>query len=146
MYGLPGTTGFNKRHQLPFVVSGAASSDDLAGWCVFNRWLERRSIPQLKRIDRLHVVMAIEQKVRAVAFTGMFADNHRMPGSLVTFGIESYCRQIIHQPISRPHTRVCVSRVRRDAVNSQQLKQPRRRRLNILINVFENGGRTIGSH
>ena len=51
-----------KVHQRPLVVLGAARDDDLAAvGMVGDDGLERRSGPQVQRIDRLHVIVAIKQ-------------------------------------------------------------------------------------
>jgi hypothetical protein len=44
--------------------------------------LERRAMPEIERIDRLHIIVTIEQDVRpcaAVSFAVAFSDDGRMP-------------------------------------------------------------------
>ena len=58
---LEGAAGLDERHGLAFVVAGAARDDDLAATVErLDARLERRRLPQIERIDRLHVVMPVE--------------------------------------------------------------------------------------
>ncbi len=54
-------------HGLAFVVAGAAGDDDFppAGERLDPRF-ERRRLPQFERIDRLHIVVAVEENARRV--------------------------------------------------------------------------------
>ncbi len=62
---LPGARRLQEGHQLALVVLRAARHDHLAvGLVVGDARLERRRLPQLQRIGRLHVVVAVEQHVR----------------------------------------------------------------------------------
>ena len=73
--------GLDEGHQLALVVLGAARDDDLAPvGMVGDHRLERRTIPEIERIDRLHIVMAVEQHMRtrlAVSAIGFWP---RSPG------------------------------------------------------------------
>ncbi len=77
--GFPGPAGLDEGHQLTLVVFGAARDDDLSSvGMVGDDGLERRPMPEIERIDRLHVVMAVEQHMRpcaaaAVAFLATMA-------------------------------------------------------------------------
>ena len=80
---LEGAAGLDEGHGLAFVVAGAARDDDLAPAVErLDARLERRRLPQIERIDRLHVVMAVEQHARrfAVALPAVaaLADHDRM--------------------------------------------------------------------
>ena len=62
---LEGAAGLDEGHGLAFVVAGAARDDDFAPAVErFDARLERRRLPQIERVDRLHVVMAVEQDAR----------------------------------------------------------------------------------
>src|SRR5260370_19645673 len=75
-----GATGLDEGHQLPFVVARAAGDDGLAARSeILDARLERRGLPQIERIDRLHVVMAIEQRSRARSVAAL-ADHDRLTG------------------------------------------------------------------
>ncbi len=63
--GLPGPAGFDEGHQLALVVLRAARDDDFSPVSVIgNNWFERRTVPEIERVDRLHIVVTIEQHVR----------------------------------------------------------------------------------
>ena len=62
---LPGPRGLEEGHELALVVLRAARHDHLAVELVGgDARLERRRFPQLERIGRLHVVVAVEQHMR----------------------------------------------------------------------------------
>src|SRR5947209_4763171 len=72
-HGFPGPAGFDEGHQLALIVLGAARNDDFASIGVRgNRGLERRTVPKIERVNRLYVIMTIEQHVRP-AFAGCFS-------------------------------------------------------------------------
>ncbi len=62
---LPGAAGLDEGHQLALVVGGAAAVD-IAGAVVAGAelWREGVALPELDRVDRLHVVMAVEEHMR----------------------------------------------------------------------------------
>ena len=65
---LPGPRRLEEGHELALVVLRAARDDHLAVELVGgDARLERRRFPQLQRIGRLHVVVAVEQHVRGAA-------------------------------------------------------------------------------
>src|SRR5580704_9181798 len=79
---LEGAAGLDEGHGLAFVVAGTARHDDFAppreG---LHPWLERRRLPQIEWVDRLHVIMAVEQHPRrfAVGFAiATLADDDRV--------------------------------------------------------------------
>ncbi|MEJ7666445.1 MAG: hypothetical protein WKG07_46485 [Hymenobacter sp.] len=63
-------------HEDLALVVGRAARVDLA---VANRRLERRGRPQVKRIDRLHIVVAVEQDGRRARRSEPLAIDDRMP-------------------------------------------------------------------
>jgi hypothetical protein len=81
-HGLPGPAGLDEGHQLTLVVFGTARDDDLAAvGMVGNHRLERRTMPQIERIDRLHIIVPIEQHVRPPLATAIeFGDDGGMTG------------------------------------------------------------------
>ncbi len=63
---LPGTAGLDEGHQLALVVLGAARDDDLSPVGVIgDDGFEGRAVPEIERIDRLHIVVTVEQHVRS---------------------------------------------------------------------------------
>ena len=90
-HALPGPDGFQEGHELAFVVLRAASDDHLAvGLVGGDAWLERRRFPLLERVRRLHVVVAVEQHVRAAVHGRLLIvrNHHRMPGGGHDLGVE----------------------------------------------------------
>ena len=65
---LEGAASLDKGHGLAFVVASAAGDDDFSSAVEgLDARLERRRLPQIERIDRLHIVMAVEQHARRLA-------------------------------------------------------------------------------
>ena len=59
--------------------------------------------PEVQRIDRLHVVMAIEQNVRRLAAHGLDApDNHRAASSRMFGRLEANVAELLDQPVRGP--------------------------------------------
>ena len=76
---LIGTAGFDEGQELALVVGGAAAGDDLLAADLADGGLEGVEVPEIERIDRLDVVMAVEQDMRRIGGGGrMMADDHRM--------------------------------------------------------------------
>ena len=75
--GLPGPAGLDEGHQLALVVGGAARADRArAVRARLDGRLEGVVVPELERIDRLHVVVAIEQR-RRTRRAAVMADDDR---------------------------------------------------------------------
>ena len=87
---LEGAAGYEKGHKLAFVV-GSPSSDDLfAVRPGLELGLERRVSPQIQRIDRLHVIVAVEEDARRFSARRRdAADNHRTTCSWTLGRLES---------------------------------------------------------
>ena len=66
-------------HEHLALVVGGAARVDLA---VADRRLERRRLPEIQRIDRLHVVVAVEQNRRRTRRAEPVAVHHRIAGRL----------------------------------------------------------------
>ena len=62
-----GAAGLDEGHQLAFVVGRAARHDALAGIGLDQPRLERRRLPEVQGVGRLHVVMAVEKNMGRVA-------------------------------------------------------------------------------
>src|SRR6516165_4725844 len=65
---------FNKRHRLAFVVASAAGDDDFAPVIegVYARF-EWRRVPKIERVDRLYIVVAVEEHARRLAISAVCA-------------------------------------------------------------------------
>ena len=100
---LEGAAGLEKGHELAFVVAGASRHDLFAVRPGLELRLERRVSPEIQRIDRLHVIVAIEQDVRRLAASGLdAADNHRTAGGRMLGRLESKIAELRDQPIRGP--------------------------------------------
>src|SRR5262249_55054420 len=107
---LVSAAGFNEGHRLTFVVTGTTPHDDLApvGRGRDSR-RERRLLPQIERVDRLHVVVAVEQDVRALAIAAVaFGDDDRMPLGWTYAGVETDAGEIARHELGRAATLVLV--------------------------------------
>ena len=133
---LVGAARLDEGHGLAFVVAGAARDDDLAtvGQRLDPR-LERRRGPKLKRINRLHVVMAVEQDVRRALALPLprFADHHRMARGRPHLGREADAPQIGGDMLGRGPALLLVRRIGRDRLDAQQREQPFETRVEIAV-------------
>ena len=90
--------GLDESHGLAFVVAGAAGDDDLAATIEgLDPRLEWRRPPQVERVDRLHVIMAVEQHPRRVAVgcaVAAFTDDDRVAPGRPHAGLEAEPAQI----------------------------------------------------
>ena len=127
---LPGAAGLDEGHQLPLVVLGAARDDDLAAvGMVGHDRLERRTVPQVQRIDRLHIVMAVEQHVRptagaAIGIAVVLGDDRRMPRRRPHLRREAERRDVLGQMIGGRLAVAGKGGIGRDRLDPQQRKQP----------------------
>jgi hypothetical protein len=81
---LPGAECFEESHDLTLVIDRAAGDDALAVRAVHNRGLEGRAFPQVKRLRRLNVVMAVIEEVgRAWRRPFVIGKENGMAGRLV---------------------------------------------------------------
>ncbi len=85
----PGARGFEKGHQLTLVVLGTAGDDHASvarfvGEARLKRW--RR--PQVQRIGRLDIVVAVEQNVGHAgwAIPAVMGDHHRVASGFDDLG------------------------------------------------------------
>ena len=119
---LPGADRLDEGHQLALVVGGAARRDHLDAVALDDLRLEGRRFPEIERIDRLHVVMAVEQEMGSLA--GMVADDDRVAGRRPGAGFEAKADQVGGKPLGRLPASGCIGRIGRDAFDAQQFKQP----------------------
>src|SRR5262249_11815403 len=98
-------------HHLTFVVAGSASDNDPApvGQRVDAR-LERRMGPEVERIDRLHVIVPVEQSTWAGAATTSCLHDRATSG-WPHLGIEIERRQILRDMQCRSPTLLFVCRI-----------------------------------
>jgi hypothetical protein len=134
---LPGATGLDEGHDLALVVLGAARDDDLAAvGVVGDDRLERRTVPEIERIDRLHVVMAVENHMRPSACPGL-ADDGGMAGGRAHFSGDTEARDVLGEMLGRGLAVGGKSRIRRDRLDPQQREQTLQAVVEILVDVIE---------
>jgi hypothetical protein len=137
----PGAAGLDKGHELALVVLRTARDDDPAPVGMGgDRRLERRVPPQLQRISRLHVVVAVEQDMRPpAAVAAMLADDGRMPLGRPYLGRKAEARKISSEVIGGLPAIGRVSGVGRDRLDPQQRKQPFETGVELGVDMVEHG-------
>ncbi len=143
--GLEGAAGLDEGHGLALVVAGAAGDDDLAAAVErLDARLERRRLPQLERIDRLYVVVAVEQYARGLAVPAW-----PLPLLPITTGWPGVGRTVVSKPRLRRsagHMLGClaalrrIGRVGRHRLDAQQREQAIETLIEIAVDAIENGG------
>ena len=144
---LPGAQRLEEHHRLALVVHRAARDEALAARAVDQLRLERRAVPELQRIDRLHVVVAVEQDVRPVV-----AGRRRRDARRRRDGRRSAApRRVKPSPASwsRTHSAARCAvlpmvRLRADRGNAQQVEQSAARGIERGIGVAQHGGDCVG--
>ena len=138
--GLEGAAGLDESHELTLVVGGAARDDLLRPVALLQTRREGLGLPQFQRIGRLHVVMAVEQQMRRILALGArMADHDGMAGSRPQFGAVAQSLEFPHEPVGGALALLGVGRVGRDGRNAQQIEQPLRGGVDILVDGGENG-------
>ena len=136
---LPGAAGLDEGHQLSLVVLGAARNDDLAAIGVIgDDRLERRTVPEVQRIDRLHIVMPVKQNMRPVARVAIrFRNDRGMPCRRPHLGLEAKRRDVPGKMIGGRLAVVGKGRIGRDRLDPQQRKQPFEAVVEIGVDMIE---------
>ena len=134
---LEGAAGLDEGHGLAFVVAGPARDDDLAaaGQRLDAR-LERRRLPQVQRIDRLHVIMAIEQHARAGDAVRL-AHHHRMALGWAHVGGKTDAAQVGGHMLGGGPALFLVRRVGGNRGDAQQRKQALDAFVDILVDAVQ---------
>ena len=134
---LEGAAGLDEGHGLAFVVAGAARDDDLApAGQRFDARLERRGLPLVQRIDRLHVVMAVKQHARAGNAVG-FADHHRMALGRAHVGGKADAAQVGGDVLGGGAALFLVGRVGGNRGDAQQREQTLDALVDILVDAAQ---------
>ncbi len=134
----PGAHRLDEGHELALVVGRAAGADHRAGLGLFQLRFEGGAVPQLQRVDRLDVIMAVEQQVRR-AFAPM-GDHHRMAGGRAFGGVEPDCLEVVHQPVGGGVAIALVGGVGRDRGDAQERQEALQRGFLVGVEAGENGG------
>ena len=110
-----------------------------SAWSAIGR-LERRTMPEIERIDRLHIVVTVEQHMRPPAIFGPavdLGDDRRMTGRRPDLGGETERRDIPGQMIGGRLAVAGKGRIGRDRLDPQQGKQPLEAVVEIGIDAIE---------
>jgi len=118
----PGAKRFEKGHHLALVVGGAAAADHLAAGCLLDGRVERRTVPEIERVDGLDVVMAVEQKVRRARAD--LSDDHG-----VAVGGDHLCgcthvAEIVREPVRGAANIPRVGGIGRDRRDAHEVEKP----------------------
>jgi hypothetical protein len=135
---LPGAAGLDEGQHLALVVGRAARHDDLAPIPLDNLRIEGIGLPEIERIDRLHVIMGVEQHMRA-GLCGAMGDNHRMAGRGAGRGIKAQSGQLAGYPFGRLAAFGGIGRVGRDGLDTQKVKQTLQTLLQARIDLGKDG-------
>ncbi len=141
MDGLPGAARLDEGHHLAFVVTGAARQDHLAaGLDLGEARLERRAVPEVQRVDGLHVVMPVEEEMRAFpailrARLLRMPEDDRMALGRAHAGVKADRGDIRLQMLGGGDAMLLVGRIRRDRRNAQEGKEALDRCVEILIEM-----------
>ena len=130
--------GLDEGHGLAFVVAGAARHDDLAPVRQrFDARLERRGLPEVERIDRLHVVMAIEQHTWPLGAVG-FAHHHRVALGRTDGGLKADRFEVGGHMLGGGAALRRESRVGGHRGDAEQREQPLDTMIDVLVDAAQN--------
>ena len=133
---------------MAFVVAGAPGNDDLsAAFEGLDARLERWRLPQIERIDRLHIVVAVEQDARRVAVgtpVAAFADYDRMASGRTHTGFESKAAQISRDMFGGGAAVFRIGRIGRHRLDAQEREQAIEACLEIAIDTVKNCRQSFG--
>ena len=81
MLSNPSPTRFHKCHQLALIVASPTRADYFPFFSLFNCRIKRIPVPQVQRINRLHIVVTIEKQMGFVfaLWRRDMSYHHRMP-------------------------------------------------------------------
>ena len=134
---------FQARHASTKVISCPLSSEAPRPTMRFTPFddvdarLEGRALPFAERIDRLDVVVAVEEHVRAARCRMVVGDDHRVAVGRAHRGVETETRQLARQPLRRRAHAVAIGRIGGDALDPQEREQPLQARRKVVINLFQ---------
>src|SRR4029077_10194419 len=101
-------------------------------------------MPQIERVDRLHVIMAVEQDPRPwIGALATFADHHRMTGGRAQTDVEAKSAEIGRNVFRGLAALRGISGVRRNRLNSQQGEQPIETGIELAIDLGQDRGHGI---
>ncbi len=128
------------------LSSAAPARHDLrtAGFDLNEARRERIGLPEVERIDRLHVIMAIDQHTRRVGARGLgLGDDHRMALGRPRRRLETEALQLRHQPVGGAGAIGRVGGIGGDGAKAQQVEQAVQRALAVGVerckHIIESG-------
>jgi len=127
---------------LALVVGGAAPGDHLRAVGARDQCrLERRSFPKIERIDRLHIIVPVEQNLRRLALNGTcpVRDHHRMARRRADRSLEPDRRQVGRRPVGCARHLFCISRISRDRRDAHKVEQASKALVEVGIDTGERG-------
>ena len=140
MHRLPGAERFEEGHHLPLVVHRPARDHALAMRAVHDGGLEGRALPKFQRLRRLHVVMAVIEKVRRVgAFGFVMGQQNGMPLRGVKLSREAQRPELVPQPGASAFHLVLVGGIGRNRRDAQEVDIARNSRAEIALDLRQNG-------
>src|SRR5687768_16342725 len=89
--------GLDVEEELSFVVHGPTRED----FSVANRRLEWRRMPEIERLGRLYVVVAVDEHRRCPRRAAPLADDDRVAGRLMHTRLEAHSAHRIGHPVRR---------------------------------------------
>ena len=121
--GLPGPAGLHEGHDLALVVARPAAEDDFsAALGLGDLRLEGRNVPFVERVDRLDVVVPVEQHMGAARLR-MLGEHDGVSGRFAQARVEAERGEIALQPVGRFPAAVAIGRIGRDRGNLQEREQ-----------------------
>ena len=95
-------------------------------------------MPQIERIDRLHIVVTVKQHVRPPVLAAVgFGDDGGVTGRRPDLGRKPECRDIAGEMIGRRPAIAGKGRIGRDRLDAQQGKQPLQAVVEITVDAIE---------
>ncbi len=120
----PGAAGLDEGHELALVVRGAAPADDRAVRGLLDRGIERTSVPEIERIDWLHVVVPVEEHVRGAVRRADPAGDHRAARGGAHLGLGAHAAQVRGEELGRVGAVGRMRGIGRDRRDAQERHQP----------------------
>ena len=141
MDGMPCAERLDEGHHLTLVVHGPARDHTLTVLGIDDGRLERRAIPKLQRLGRLHVVVAVVEHVRprGARRSGMMRHHHGMAGGVPQARLEPHAVELIGQPLGRLTGFILIGGIGADASDAQQVAEPFYRLIEIAVEMGQHG-------
>ncbi len=129
-------------HQLPLVIRRSTARNHLSTLTdIFQLGIEGIVLPQIDRIDRLDVVVAVKQHMRRVGGCAiMMRDHHGVTGGITDRRVETDARQIAHQPLGGLAAFRLIGWIGGDGLDADEFKKSLKAGGKIVVNRRENGG------